>query len=46
MGIETFKILDKDNIMCDKCGSTDVIIIPKWFTTYYVCRNCGNEERE
>ena len=46
MDIETFKILDNDTIICDKCGSTDVAVISKMFTTYYVCRNCGNEERE
>ena len=46
MDIETFKIIDKNHIICDKCGSTDVIIIPKWFTTIYVYIICGNEDRE
>lgn len=45
MSVKTFTIT-KDTIKCNKCGSTEVTIIPKMFTTYYYCKNCGNEDRE
>ena len=43
--VELFEEDDDGNIVCKLCGSKDVAIIPKWFTTYYVCRKCGNEDR-
>lgn len=46
MNIGTFTISDDGEITCQKCGSNKVSVIPKMFTTYYECLNCGNEERE
>lgn len=41
-----FTYINNDTLKCNKCGSTEIIIIPKMFTTYYTCKNCGNEDRE
>ena len=44
--MEGFTIINQDTIVCNKCGSNNIDIIPKMFTTYYTCKNCGNEDRE
>ena len=44
--MDGFTILNQDTIICNKCGSENVLVIPKMFTVYYECKNCGNEDRE
>ena len=43
--LEEFKYNENGELVCAKCGSTHISIIPKWFLTYYMCNECGNEER-
>ena len=42
---EEFKYDENGTLVCAKCGSSNISIIPKMFLTYYQCNNCGNEER-
>ncbi len=42
---EEFKYDENGNLVCAKCGSSNISILPKMFLTYYVCNDCGNEER-
>jgi DNA-directed RNA polymerase subunit RPC12/RpoP len=45
VNIGTIIITDDGEAICQKCGSKNVKVIPKMFTTYYECLHCGNEER-
>ena len=40
-----FEYDDNGELVCSKCGSRDISLIPKMYTTYYICNECGNEER-
>lgn len=42
---EEFKYDENNNLVCAKCGSSNISIVSKMFLTYYVCKDCGNEER-
>jgi predicted RNA-binding Zn-ribbon protein involved in translation (DUF1610 family) len=42
---EEFKYDENGNLVCAKCGSSNISIFPKMFLTYYQCNDCGNEER-
>ena len=42
---EEFKYDENGNLVCAKCGSSNISIHSKMFLTYYVCNDCGNEER-
>lgn len=41
-----FIMTEDGMLICGNCGSNKVSVIPKMFTTYYECLNCGNEHRE
>lgn len=43
--LEEFKYNEQGKLVCAKCGSSDISLIPKMFFTYYECNRCGNEER-
>ena len=43
--LEEFKYDENNNLVCAKCGSSNISIRPKMFFTYYMCNDCGNEER-
>ena len=42
---EEFKYNEQGELVCAKCGSSNISLIPKMFFTYYTCNECGNEER-
>lgn len=42
---EEFKYNENGNLVCAKCGSSNISIHSKMFLTYYQCNDCGNEER-
>ena len=43
--LEEFKYNEKGELVCAKCGSSDITLIPKMYFTYYQCNSCGNDER-
>lgn len=43
--LDEFKYNEQGELVCAKCGSSDISLIPKMFFTYYECNKCGNEER-
>ena len=42
---EEFKYNENGNLVCAKCGSSNISIHSKMFLTYYQCNDCGNEEQ-
>ena len=42
---EEFKYDENGDLVCAKCGSKDITLIPKMYFSYYQCNSCGNDER-
>jgi DNA-directed RNA polymerase subunit RPC12/RpoP len=42
---EEFKYDENGELVCAKCGSKHIVLVPKMFFMYYMCKDCGNEER-
>lgn len=40
-----FEYDTNNKLRCSKCHSHNISIVSKMFLTYYVCNDCGNEER-
>lgn len=43
--LEEFKYNEEGDLVCAKCGSKNITLIPKMYFTYYQCNDCGNDER-
>ena len=43
--LEEFKYNEEGDLVCAKCGSKNISLIPKMYFTYYQCNDCGNDER-
>jgi len=43
--LKEFVYNEKEELICAKCGSKNLALLPKMYFTYYVCKDCGNEEQ-